>query len=153
MPESQCFNLRKRQRAEHHSPQLNETSQSQPKKQKLDHPTPVSHSPAVFWDSLSKIWLTKRALRELRRRDSQRVLNTPRSQHRRSRRPVTRKSLAELKGKQRAPISAADFLSHCGPTVLKDIRLFARRGGPDLSDLKGVCIARRLLADVKADEL
>jgi hypothetical protein len=41
------------------------------KKQKLNHPS-GSQTPGAFWDNLSKIWLTRNALRrELDRRSSQ----------------------------------------------------------------------------------
>ncbi|KAF2189960.1 hypothetical protein K469DRAFT_452169, partial [Zopfia rhizophila CBS 207.26] len=68
-----------------------------------------SQPPPAFWDNLSKIWLTKRALRELDQRNTQAAPSPPRSPHRRARRP---------------------------PRILKDIRLFARHGGPNLSDLR-----------------
>ena len=55
MPKLQLSNPRRRQRTELGALQL--------KRQKLDYPTTESQPPA-FWDSLSKIWLTKNALRE-----------------------------------------------------------------------------------------
>ncbi|KAF2807518.1 uncharacterized protein BDZ99DRAFT_338517, partial [Mytilinidion resinicola] len=58
----------KRQRSER--PQPNGISQSASKKQRLSHPS-GSQPPAAFWDNLSKIWLTKRALREQDRRNPQ----------------------------------------------------------------------------------
>jgi hypothetical protein len=152
MPESQLSNPRKRQRTEQYTLQLNRTSQPQLKRQKLNHPTTRSQPPAAFWDNLSKIWLTERALRELNQRNSQPASSIPRSQYRRARRPITRKFLAELKRNRRVTQSASDFLRYCEPGALKDIKLFARYGGPDLSDLKGVSITRYSSVGNKADD-
>ena len=139
MPKAQLSNSRKRQRSEQCPLQLNGTSQPLSKKWRLSHPS-GSQPPAAFWDNLSKIWLTKRALRELDRRNTQSAPSPPRpSYRRRPHRPVTRRALAELKNNRRPTQSAADFLCHCAPRWLKDIKLFARHSGPDLSDLRGVC--------------
>ncbi|ERF69373.1 hypothetical protein EPUS_08645 [Endocarpon pusillum Z07020] len=132
MPESQISNPRKRQHTEQYALQPNGTSQPQLKRQKLNHPTTRSQPPA-FWDNLSRTWLTRGALRELNRRNNQPASSQPRSQHRRTRRPVTRNFLAELKKTQ----FVSDYLRHCEPGTSKDIKQFARYGGPDLSDLKG----------------
>ena len=152
MPESQLSNPRKRQRTEQYALQLNGTSQSQLKKQKLNHPTTGYQPPPAFWDNLSKIWLTERALRELNQRNSEPASSIPRSQYRRARRPVTRKFPAELKRNRCVTQSASDFLRHCEPGTSKDIKLFARYGGPDLSDLKGVSIMRYSSVGDKADD-
>lgn len=135
MPESQLFNPRKRQRTKQHALQLNGTSQHQLKRQKLNHIITGSHPPPAFWDNLSKIWLTEHALRELNQRNSQLASSIPRSQYRRARQ------------------SASDFLRHCEPRTLKDIKLFARYGGSDLSDLKGVSITRYSSLGAKADDV
>ena len=66
---------------------------------------------AEFYDSLSKIWLTRRALRELDRRTSQ---------ANRSQRPAP------------APTT---YLEYRGETAT-EIQRFAKHGGPDLSDLR-----------------
>jgi hypothetical protein len=134
MPEPPLSSPRKRQRAEQRP------SQHLPKKRKVSYPISGFQPPAAFWDNLSKIWLTKRALRELDRRNSQ-----AHSLYRRLHRPVTRLGLAEWKRTHQPPQSAADFLCHCTSTCLKDIERFARHGGPDLSDLRGVRITRYLL--------
>jgi len=131
---------RKRQRSE--SPEQTGTSQPPSKKQRLSHPS-GSQPPPAFWDNLSKLWLTKRALRELGRRNSQAAANSSRSPHRRARQPVTRKYIAEQTNCQVA--HCTDYLSRCKPGILKNIGVFARHGGPDLSDLRHVCIAKRLL--------
>ena len=153
MPELPLSNLRKRQRTEPCALQLNGTSQPQLKRQKLNHPTTGSQPPSAFWDNLSKTWLTRGALRELNRRNNQPASNQPRSQHRRARRPVTRNFLAELKKDRRVTQSASDFLGHCESETLKDIKRFARNGGPDLSDLKGVSIMRYLPTSIETDAL
>lgn len=121
------------------------------KRQRLKHPTTVSQLPA-FWDNLSKIWLTKHALKELNRRNRQPAPSQPRSQHRRACQPVTRNVFAELKRNCGATQSASDFLRHCEPGILKELKIFARNGGPDLSDLKGVSITRCPLPSAEADD-
>ncbi|KAF2679273.1 hypothetical protein K458DRAFT_314524, partial [Lentithecium fluviatile CBS 122367] len=91
-------------------------------------------------DNLTKLWLTKRALRELDRRNSQAAPSTSQSLHQHARRPVTRKSIVE----QNTTCHVAhctNYLSRCTPRILKNIRLFARHRGPDLSDLRNVCMA------------
>jgi hypothetical protein len=150
MHELQFSNSRKRQRSEPSAPQLNGILQPQLKRQKLNHSTSGSQPSPAFWDNLSKIWLTNCALRELNRRSRQLVSSQPYSQSRRSRRPVTRNFLAELRSR-RFTQSASDFLRHCDPEISKNVKRFSRNGGPDLSDLKGVSITRypprRTLAD------
>ena len=70
-------------------------------------------SPA-FYDNLSKTWLTRRALRELERRNK-------------NSRPS---GCASAVGTQRRSKLAA----------------FARLGGPDLSDIRGVCLSTHFLS-------
>jgi hypothetical protein len=144
MPEPQLFNQGKRQRPEQRPPQLSETSQPVSKKRKVSHPSGCE-PPAAFWDNLSKIWLTRSALRELDRRNAQSAPNPPWSSYRRPHRPLTRRGLAEWKKLHQPTQSVIDFPSHNKPRRLKDIQLLARHGGPDLSDLRGVCIARSSL--------
>ena len=96
MLEPQLSNSRKRQR----SLRLPGTSQPSLKKQKLSHIAVGSQTSPAFWDNLSKVWLTKRALGELERRNVQ-ATQRPHQQfsHRRPHRPVTRRALVELKKK------------------------------------------------------
>ena len=69
----------------------------------------TTHHAQAFWDSLSKHFLTHRALEEFDRRESvQREYHTSRA----------------------ATASSAP----------RDLKRFARAGGPDLSDIVGVCI-------------
>lgn len=102
------------------------------KRSKVSAPSELQPPPA-FWDNLSTLWLTKRALRELDRRNVQAAQNS-------SRGSVTRNFSAE---RQSQPI--AHFLRGCNPRTLKDVKTFARRGGPDLSDLRNVRVARHIL--------
>jgi hypothetical protein len=82
---------------------LNNPSESQPSKR-------LKLSKAEFYDSLSKVWLTRRALKELDRRTSQaNSAQQPASTPRR----VTRSASIQ-------------------------IQRIARDGGPDLRDLRGV---------------
>ncbi|KAM3065768.1 hypothetical protein ACMFMG_010006 [Clarireedia jacksonii] len=126
MSEEQLSNPRKRQRTE----QNPLPSPPSSKRQKLQHHEHVE--PPEFWDSLSKVWLTKRALRELNRRST--VLRSSRFQ---ARRPITRNFRAKQHKNAHKHISAAGFLRRCSPRRSKDVERFARRGGPDLSDLIG----------------
>jgi hypothetical protein len=93
MPEPQLSNPRKRQPSEQRPLSVNETSQPQSKKQKLTHPS-SPQLPVAFWDNLSKVWLTKRALRELDRRNT---ASSPRLLYQQPYRFVTRCAYAELK--------------------------------------------------------
>ncbi|CBX99673.1 hypothetical protein LEMA_P089120.1 [Plenodomus lingam JN3] len=132
MSEPPLTGSRKRRHSE--TPQLNETSRPVLKKQRLSPPS-ESQPPPAFWDNLSKIWLTKRALRELDRRNAQAAPSPPRSSHQRARRPVTRNFLGELKRNGQTTQYIADYLRY-EPRILKNIKLFARHGGPHLSDLR-----------------
>ncbi|KAL5373608.1 hypothetical protein PMIN06_012488 [Paraphaeosphaeria minitans] len=123
---------RKRQCPE--PPEQTGTSQPPFKKQRLNHPS-GSQPPSAFWDNLTKLWLTKRALRELDRRNSQAAPSLSHSPHRRARRPVTRRFIAEQKTNYQLA-HCTDYLSRCTPRILKNIRVLARHGGPDLSDLR-----------------
>ncbi len=94
----------------------NGMSQHQPKKRKRGDP---SQPPPAFWDNLSEIPLTRRALQELDRRNRE-------SSNAQVHGPVTQRIIAEAR-------QAAKHV--------------ARQGGPDLSELRGVCMdANRFLA-------
>ena len=64
--------------------------------------------PPAFWDNLSRLWLTPRALREFDRRASQ--IHTPR---------------------RRDPTALQ-------PVCTTSLKRFARHGGPNLSDIRAV---------------
>ena len=71
----------------------------------------------AYWDSLSKLWLTRCALKELNRRNRQTVSPV--------RTGITRRP-------DRSGETAA--LENCS----SQFKCFARQGGPDLRDLRGV---------------
>jgi hypothetical protein len=102
--------------------------------------------PPAFWDNLSKVWLTRRALEELDRRNAQSASNQSPVQPR-VKKPRTRSAVREFKQKaQPAVPKLVDRYSDQGY-----LQRFARHGGPDLSDLKGVCILPYIFADIRAD--
>lgn len=122
---------RKRRRPE--QPELSHPSPS-PKRRKTKHPS-ASRPPPEFWDNLSKVLLTRRALIEFDRRNNQPSLRS---------RPVTRSAV----GQWREDSNNWHQIKHIAAAIkspsrssLKNIRAFAKQGGPDLSDLRGVCIS------------
>ena len=143
MHEPTILSPQKRQCPEQCQYLLTGAPQPQPKRQKTSHRTIKTQPPAEFWDNLSKIWLSGNALRELDRRTAQSVPSPPHPSQR-IHRPLTRSVLAKYKGAQQPTQSAPAILSRYIPERLRDIKLFARHGGPDLSDLKGVCVVRHL---------
>ena len=78
------------------------------------------HSPK-YWDTLSKIWLTKDALRELDRRNDLSDTDS-----------FDLYQEVEISSTQEVLIDQ------------KDLKRFARQGGPNNTDLVGVCTARYL---------
>lgn len=129
----QVANPHKRKRTGHHQRLLPSSSKRQ-KTSEYRSGGGYIDTPA-FWDSLSKICLTKYALREVDRRNGL-VQQSPQKQQ--LHRPVTRGFLAEFK-KSRTPAPSADqLLSGCATERRKDLQAFARHGGPDLSDIRGV---------------
>ncbi|RCI15742.1 hypothetical protein L249_3230, partial [Ophiocordyceps polyrhachis-furcata BCC 54312] len=74
--------------------------------------------PRKFWEELTKIHLTKNALRALERYGSPRQT------------PTDREPTSDLQ-------SAESYLRSCSPTVSKQILGSASQGGPDLEDLRG----------------
>ncbi|KAK5086187.1 hypothetical protein LTR70_007432 [Exophiala xenobiotica] len=136
MLEAQLHNPRKRRNPESQTLPRTVSSFHLCKKQKRDHNN-RSRFPPAFWDNLSKIDLTTRALEEVDRRNTQAALNswpTRRQLHR----PLTRGILAESRKSLQPFIPAVDYLHRCGSKVLKSVKQTARHGGPDLSDLRGL---------------
>ena len=89
------------------------------KRQRVEQPSRFQ-TPPEFWDHLSTIPLTGRALRELDRRNKEHlVTNEP-------------DCIIESEGVPNKYLNAAKT---------KALRRFARQGGPNLSDLRGVCWA------------
>lgn len=135
MPQSNAVLSRKRRRPEQpeHSEHSHHTSVPSPKRQKIKHPS-GSRPPPEFWDNLSKFWLTKRAIREFDRRNSQPSLRARR---------VTRNAVGQWRedpNNRHQTEHIAAVLRSPSRNFLKNIKAFAKQGGPDLSDLKGVCI-------------
>jgi hypothetical protein len=116
MLERNLFSQRKRARPE----QQNEASPPT-KKRKA---SPSSELPPAFYDNLSKQSLTKRALRELNRRNSQVSLRTPRSGHKVLDTTSEREKVEALRSRD--------------TSTSRELKLFSRHGGPDLSDLRSV---------------
>ena len=79
--------------------------------QEKERPAYPTQLPPAFWDKLSEVPLTKNALRELERRKPRRLSTRPKT---------------------------AQCFDYCSPTEREQIKRFARRGGPNLSDLRGV---------------
>ncbi|KAJ8068773.1 hypothetical protein OCU04_002469 [Sclerotinia nivalis] len=125
----------KRLWSERHSIPLQPSSQHLSKRQR-PNTLIASHPPPAFWHNLSEIWLTRSALKELDRRNS-----SPLASHR----PVTRKVVAKFREEKNLE-PAVDFLIRCSAPRLKDIKLFSRHGGPNLSDLRGYRIPANPLA-------
>ena len=136
MPELQLCNPRNRRDAEQAPPQEDKTPLHIAKRQKRSHAGEYQVPPA-FWDNLSKIDLTRGALKELDRRNNQATLTSqppsPRPQRR-----ITRRALGELQKSFQPLKPPAEYLCCCGTSGLRDIRQTAKHGGPDLSDIRGV---------------
>lgn len=81
---------------------------------KRQKPSYLTFPPARFWDSLSKIPLTRNALRELNERNA--------------------KKSCRSASPRKLPGRGSNFL-HQQAVPLR----FARQGGPDLRELRGVC--------------
>ncbi|EEQ89659.2 uncharacterized protein BDCG_04779 [Blastomyces dermatitidis ER-3] len=131
MPPLGASNLRKRQQQAEHP------SERHSKRQQLDHST------SAYWDNLSKIYLTKNAIREHDRRNStfKQLQKLHKPVHRRHCRPNTRQFQAEQDARLEL-VRLPGFLCDCSPTQLKEITRLSRLGGPDLSDLKNERLAQ-----------
>ncbi|KAK2742687.1 hypothetical protein FQN57_005142 [Myotisia sp. PD_48] len=121
MPSSGSSKQRKRQRSEQ------QPQDPQSKRQKLAPRT------STYWDTLSKIWLTKCALAELDRRNISEEQGCLYPQLLQLQRPLTRALHAKLI-QQLEPTH--DPLVGFAPKHIKSIKQFSRAGGPDLSDLR-----------------
>lgn len=94
--------------------------------------------PAAFWDNLSRIPLLRRALKELDRRNAQSASNLSRVQPK-VKKPRTRSAVRKSKQKTQPAIPVPEYLSKAPPADITLLKVFARQGGPDLTDLRGVC--------------
>ncbi|ODA79947.1 hypothetical protein RJ55_05544 [Drechmeria coniospora] len=92
-----------------------------------------------FWDGLSKIDLTKNALREFNRRNRQQdcgnaeVTHTPHLQQ-----GDCQQSLKTATDKNDCSAPVDPILRQCYSPCSRELKRFAAHGGPDLSDLRGV---------------
>lgn len=87
-----------------------------------------------YWDNLSTVWLTQGALQELDRRTSVQ----PQPERNPDSRPATRLSTRRQRESRGVIKYADEFIRECTPQRLREIRHFARRGGPDLRDIAHV---------------
>ncbi|KAL3957310.1 hypothetical protein ACCO45_007888 [Purpureocillium lilacinum] len=99
------------------------------KKRRFDHP-PIP--PPGFWDRLSYIPLTRRALRESQRREAQ---------FSRKQESGNRCSCAP-----RRTDHASRLVQQLSPACLRQLQRFARQGGPDLQDIRGASTTFSFLA-------
>ncbi|KAI1318801.1 hypothetical protein F5Y16DRAFT_391561 [Xylariaceae sp. FL0255] len=106
-----------------------------PKKQKLTHPI---RPPPAFWDNLSEIPLTRSALRELDRRSAAASSPPTTLCSRPSRRPITRRAAREHRPSQTSLQPVTQYLRRSSQSELRQLKIFARRGGPDLSELRAL---------------
>lgn len=97
------------------------------KKRKLHHP---AFPPQRFWEKLSATPLTRNTLRAFNEQNSRipHVSTDTRTLRKRPR--------SIVKVGHRPADQIVDVYS---PTSLKRVKSFARQGGPDLTDLRGVC--------------
>jgi hypothetical protein len=102
-----------------------------------NEPLTTTHQnpPPAFWDGLSKIQLERSALKELKRRNA--ILEKSRVESE-IKQPLTQSAVHEWKQRTQL-IPVAEYLSKASQEDIDRIKNFARRGGPDLTDLRGVC--------------
>lgn len=115
---------RKRKRSSQELGEADNSSLISSKRQRVDCTAQEARHAARdrFWDTLSKVWLTPRALREFDRRNTAQSLE---QKYISDWEPWSRKrSFVDISG-----LSAV---------ALKELKRFARRGGPDLVDVRGV---------------
>lgn len=137
MPLSPSHNPRKRQRAE--PVQLEKATQPTAKRQRIDCNSKL-RALAAYWDNASKVWLTRRALKELDRRTLA-VSPAQRPVRQRAHQPVTRSCAGKTRGVRSSAGYTVDPLSACSARTARRIKLTARQGGPDLSELRNVRVA------------
>ncbi|KID93794.1 hypothetical protein MAJ_10229, partial [Metarhizium majus ARSEF 297] len=125
---TKCTGKKKRPRSSERS---GDDTQLFTKRVKVDHP---AIPPPQFWDNLSRLALTKNALRELNRRTTP-ISASHSSTSNLQPLPRTRRALA-ARSKIHTP-SAQEFLRQSSPADRTRVKRFARHGGPDLNDLRG----------------
>ncbi len=118
VPERQPLRVPKRRQGAIEE-ELSTTAISHPPRKKLKRHL-QQETNTVYWNSLSRLWLTRRALDELDRRNRQRA------------NPV-RTTIARDLDLRQDPLK----------NLSKQLKRFARHGGPDLRDLGGVSLPVR----------
>jgi hypothetical protein len=115
-----------------------ETPQRALEKRKRSQPD-GSHISATFWDDLSKIWVTRNALRELDRRNDENARKVQhQTPHIQFSKIVQRASRSFVEsGSQNNHIPRAGVPQPLPLLYLKGLQRYARAGGPDLSGLRG----------------
>lgn len=100
---------RKRKRGTEAAPGAEPDSPPQLPTKRQKQPSPSrSRPPPAFWDKLSRVPLCRRALREFNRRAAQPIVPKPRLER-------------DING-----------------SLVKQLKRFSRRGGPDLRNIRGV---------------
>ena len=108
------------------------------KKHKAIH-TPDPSQPATEQHDPSPTLLERDALRALRRQYTQAARESRANQQ--PRRPATRRAIAEWQRRHPPLKPARKYLKHCRHEEYRALQSFARHGGPDLRELRGVCIS------------
>lgn len=99
--------------------------------------------PPAFWDNLSKIPLTYSALEEL---EGRYALSNRSCVQPKVKKPRTRSAIRKFKQKAQPTVPVSEYLSKASQADIALLKVFAaqqRRGGPDLTNLRGVCITFR----------
>jgi hypothetical protein len=103
---------KKRRRSSTHSEDLESQPTAKKQKSASESRSQPRHRPLSFWNTLSKVWLTRGALKEFDRRNIEEKVQPP----------------CTLTPKVEYPTGRARLR----------LKRFAQRGGPDLSHLRGV---------------
>ena len=122
------IDTRKRRRTDQQHPQLDETPRLVTKRRKISYPK-NNKPPPAFWDGLSVIPLTQAALKEFDRRTTEIFRSTSCGSSNRRHQPITRALIAKWK---------SEHLHKSLSRLSDEEKRFARLGGPDLTDLRGV---------------
>lgn len=152
MPKSHSQCPRERRTLKRPAPPPDEVQHAS-KKQKCCSDTSRFQYQPQFWDSLSKIDLTRLALRELNRRNHSLKVDLTRlavkelagrgklaawSSRAPGKQPYKRKARRSPARERSSEPPVTHFLARCGAKTLKSIKRFTRLGGPDLSTLRNV---------------
>jgi len=128
------FNPRKRRTSDWVSSQRENSVQNPFKRQRCD--SGRDSFPSEFWDNLSEVHLTRRALKELDHRNTACVADVL-SLHPHPHWLITR-SIVRLNKDSQPSLSADEYLYKCSTSVVKNLKRISRQGGPDMSELRGV---------------